>query len=277
MSEAHHPDLQCVLHQHRGLRDGDQYDLSLRDERHTPVAKWPTVPLVAAPRFQAHSREVCNRIAVAACSAQRKSCGGTRASVSRKTSARASLLVPGLAVSIRDVRAATIAMGGSWPWILSAMLLSSACDPQVLRLLPGMDGGNESPGAGGRASTSGPCTRDGQCSGALARCDIATGRCVECTSTDDCESYETCDRASKRCVVPCSRDDDCSSGSSRSDRCDVARAYCVECIENGDCSPSRGKPICDTSTGKCVECLDAADCETSHAACDPDFHYCYQR
>src|SRR5262245_1849454 len=117
-----------------------------------------------------------------------------------------------------------MATGRWWRGLVAAVpLVVPACDRQVLRLLPETDGGVASGGTGGRRSSNDPCTHDGQCDGARPRCDTTVGRCVECTSADDCESYETCDRASKRCVVPCSRDEDCWFGSNRSDRCDVGR------------------------------------------------------
>jgi hypothetical protein len=159
--------------------------------------------------------------------------------------------------------------------VMAALDSLAGCDTQVLRLLPEADAGARPMGSGGAPPSSTGCARDGQCSAPLSRCNIASGRCVQCTSASDCDSMESCDPGSGRCTVPCNEDRDCRLASSSSaDYCDARRGYCVECFSNDDCGAQRRSPFCDSQTGRCVECLDSGDCGASDQACDPDLHYC---
>ena len=88
------------------------------------------------------------------------------------------------------------------------------------------------------------CVSDGDCVGNAAgpACDVATGRCVPCTATDDvCPDGRYCDDASHSCVPGC-RDDRACAGASTAD---------------GGTGPSRR---CDRSSRTCVDCLASADC-----------------
>jgi hypothetical protein len=73
------------------------------------------------------------------------------------------------------------------------------------------------------------CVRDGDCGGALPRCDLVTNRCTECSSNDDCGLREPiCDPATRRCRVGCTGDAQCPG-----ERCDAQTATCVVAVDGG--------------------------------------------
>lgn len=75
------------------------------------------------------------------------------------------------------------------------------------------------------------CTGDPECGGFL-KCDLPTGRCVECRTSADCLSPS----------IP---------------SCDVRTNSCVACVSNLDCA--NPLPICD-GTNQCLPCNNSAEC-----------------
>lgn len=134
-----------------------------------------------------------------------------------------------------------------------ALMVLVACERQVLRLLPGAG-----PEAGAVPSEApdvrAGCEHSSQCSRPLPFCDVPTGSCVGCLSSDDCNNPEECDPIAMHCALPCSRENDCrSTQSSESNHCNTNRGFCVECVADTDCS-SRDPQYCDRESGQCVDC-----------------------
>ncbi len=74
-----------------------------------------------------------------------------------------------------------------------------------------------------------------------------------CTSDDDCGFNGLCDIPSGSCI-DCYTTEDCSSGV-----CDTSNNSCVSCLTNTDCSDAL-KPICNPAGQSCVECVADTDC-----------------
>ena len=85
------------------------------------------------------------------------------------------------------------------------------------------------------------CAADGDCVGNAAgpACDLASGRCVPCTSASDrCPAGQYCVAATNACAAGCRDDLACASGvdgglSPR--RCDPAAHACVDCVTDAHC------------------------------------------
>jgi hypothetical protein len=126
------------------------------------------------------------------------------------------------------------------------------------------------------------CTSANDCAARIdgrIECDVATGLCVECLSSADCDATERC--LVGACAAPstCTSTLDCPI----SQICDVATQRCVDCVGNTDCGPgfcvanrcwaacasdrdcvSLGL-LCDSGLGHCVECLRAFDCSAGQS------------
>ena len=76
-----------------------------------------------------------------------------------------------------------------------------------------------------------PCTSDDEC-GYSGLCDIPSGRCIDCFTTEDC-----------------------SSGV-----CDTSSNECVGCLANTDCVSDPIRGVCDQEAQRCVECANDSDC-----------------
>jgi hypothetical protein len=137
-----------------------------------------------------------------------------------------------------------------------ALLAFAACDRQVLHLLP--DQGTEAGTPPHEVQDArAQCERSSQCDWPLPSCNLATGRCVGCLDSADCDGAEECDPVTMRCALPCTRENDCrSTQSSPSYLCNESRGFCVECINDADCSSRYDH--CDPS-GRCTGC-DGANC-----------------
>ncbi len=149
----------------------------------------------------------------------------------------------------------------------------AGCEPQTIRLLPERDAGAGSAAAKGQSAGTSCTETSAECGRYLSHCDVSVGRCVQCLSPSHCDGPETCDPATQRCLVPCSRDDDCGSSQSPSTHCSPARGFCVECDDDTSCT-GRHARYCDRAAGECVECLSDANCTGDLRFCDPDLHYC---
>lgn len=168
-----------------------------------------------------------------------------------------------------------------------ALTLATACggseagggyfDPDAGDGAAGFGGSGATGGMGGSAGADGGCQADDECPGQV--CDGASGQCVDCVETSDCEAGESC--VGHRCEAPttCSNSLDCVGNAERT-ICDAATGECVECLaardclENNDCVDRACKPytpcvnsldcptglVCDTFAGRCVECVADADC-----------------
>lgn len=75
-----------------------------------------------------------------------------------------------------------------------------------------------------------PCLSDDEC-GFNGLCDIPSGRCIDCYTTEDCTSGV----------------------------CDTASNQCVSCLTNIDCTDET-RNICDSVVQTCVECAADTDC-----------------
>lgn len=123
-------------------------------------------------------------------------------------------------------------------------------------------------------------------------CDVASGKCVQCTKTNDaCAASEHCDETTNKCISGCKSDDGCKgSGDAGTDgaiektKCDVAAHTCVDCLADTDCpagylcagkvcslgcSESKSCPAGQTCcTGACVDTKANADnCGACGAKC----------
>ncbi|MEZ4394616.1 MAG: hypothetical protein R3A48_26380 [Polyangiales bacterium] len=87
------------------------------------------------------------------------------------------------------------------------------------------------------------CTSNDACSGETPACDLATGRCVQCTASAEsaCSPQQHCDAVAQRCVAGCRSDEGCGAGGDAGPRgrCDVAQHACVECLADPDCGAGR--------------------------------------
>ncbi len=111
------------------------------------------------------------------------------------------------------------------------------------------------------------------CSGGV--CDPATGACVECLGSSECDDGLFCNGV-ESCV-----DGECVVGISPCliGVCDEDAHVCAQCVTSDDCFSENlcligtciahvceyadrdcGDELCDPWTGECVECLTAADC-----------------
>jgi len=115
-----------------------------------------------------------------------------------------------------------------------------------------------------------PCKSDAECAGKA--CDVATGKCVECTATSDlCAATHHCDAATNTCVAGCKSDDGCKSmGDAGTESgvaeatCDVAAHACVQCLEDKHCPAGylcAGK-VCGRG------CSTSKPCPTGESCCD---------
>ncbi len=126
-----------------------------------------------------------------------------------------------------------------------------------------------------------PCTDDSLCTTAgFPRCDTALHLCVQCGSSQDCQSGWQCSE-SHRCVPPCTSPSDCPASEPN---CDVLigacyacndilpcatgvcdEEVCVECKSDTQC-PGRH---CQRALGTCVDCVYSSQCPASAPVCDP--------
>lgn len=108
------------------------------------------------------------------------------------------------------------------------------------------------------------CASDAECDfPTRGRCDLTSGQCVECVSSDQCTSGQC--QADGTCAQ-CVRDDQCPPGSV----CTEAGLCAVGCSnENGTC-PKGQK--CLPGTELCVACVDSNDCGVGRV-CTAD-HLC---
>jgi len=112
------------------------------------------------------------------------------------------------------------------------------------------------------------CTSHDDCPLPAGLCDRATGRCVECRDSDDCDGRrrDLCESTRGVCVecadhshcevglricrddecIECMTDDDCTSGNER--RCEVDRNRCRECVEDWHCGDGAH---CDEDENRC--------------------------
>jgi len=133
-------------------------------------------------------------------------------------------------------------------------LLLSSCDGD-LRFV----GANDAPAADTRSRPE--CRNDEECTNdRLRRCDVASGRCVECGLATDCNEGELCEPTTKQCMRRCGETSSCSS---ETPFCDP-RGLCV-CTATSCTSGDRH--VCSPS-GRCVECTNDAQCSPSEPRCD---------
>jgi Cys-rich repeat protein len=99
-----------------------------------------------------------------------------------------------------------------------------------------------------------PCKSDDACraDGGSARCDVMTGKCVECTDDAHCPEGQVC--RDKKCASGCTSMKGCGDAGV----CDVDAGVCKSCGDDKECTdPSN--PRCDVATRRCVPCLPDKD------------------
>jgi hypothetical protein len=88
------------------------------------------------------------------------------------------------------------------------------------------------------------------------RCEASTHACVErCSATRAC-NIGSCDMATGRCV-------ECSVTVACTDHVCNGAGVCVECLSDADCAAAGEEPFCDTLLGRCVRCITNAHCAPS--------------
>jgi hypothetical protein len=111
------------------------------------------------------------------------------------------------------------------------------------------------------------CTKNDDCKSATKdTCNVASGKCVECLASTDCnDTKPVCDTTANTCGK-CTANADCS-GKAGKPLC-LASGACGECKASADCKdPTR--PICDTETAACVECVFGTECkDPAKPVCD---------
>ncbi len=86
------------------------------------------------------------------------------------------------------------------------------------------------------------CTADSACAGSSEGtvCDPASGRCVQCTPTNDrCPAGQYCVAGMNRCMTGCRDDASCgvgTDGGAALRRCDTAMHVCVDCLRDEHCA-----------------------------------------
>jgi hypothetical protein len=120
------------------------------------------------------------------------------------------------------------------------------------------------------------CTSNAQCGDnefGQHVCDVTTGRCVRCTTTDDsCAAGEYCNAGSNTCVRGCRNDDACRSatdggvadgGAVSGGRCNPMTRTCVDCVSDDQCATGQRcvGSVCVTG------CTDSTRCGAGQACC----------
>ena len=88
------------------------------------------------------------------------------------------------------------------------------------------------------------CTTDAEClsifPGTKETCDVAIGRCIECTADSECNddiSSPICELNSNDKVCRgCESDTECQTKNALFPFCDVASGQCHECVNDSDCT-----------------------------------------
>lgn len=124
-------------------------------------------------------------------------------------------------------------VGGAGAALLGAIFGCSEATPDEA---PAADAGVVDP-LDGPAVDAPParCTSWRECLATRLRpaCDVASGRCVECTADDErCAPADHCELATLQCAPGCRDDEGCASPTPR---CDTARHQCVACVRAADC------------------------------------------
>jgi hypothetical protein len=122
-----------------------------------------------------------------------------------------------------------------------------------------------------------PCTTDAQCADPTPRCDVDTGRCVECLPANDaCPVGRYCSAENNLCVPGCRDAADCATPAAPDGgaadgamaglprRCDVARHACIECETDDEC------PLTTICTGGvCIPgCNARRGCSVGETCCN---------
>jgi hypothetical protein len=126
------------------------------------------------------------------------------------------------------------------------------------------------------------CKSEADCDAYDLRCGL-DGKCVECLTSSDCESGETCTGSLCKPTQECEASGDCSG----SQVCDDDSGECVDCVTSSDCKSGQGCSdhvcfdrqvcdftsdcddglVCDIQAGVCVVCRTDKDCGL-HLVCE---------
>lgn len=149
---------------------------------------------------------------------------------------------------------------------LVVLLLTTACNREfVIDLLPSSS--DASPDGNGGSSF---CKADIQCGQPFPYCDLTSGECIACRTTDDCPN-QVCNPTSHSCVA-CVGHQDCSP---KHPFCEPLSSRCVDCLANADCHPS--SMACNLATHACArQCKTGAECSGSAALCEVALGVCVQ-
>jgi Cys-rich repeat protein len=100
-------------------------------------------------------------------------------------------------------------------------------------------------------------------------CDLATGRCVACTTDDDrCPRGRYCNAVTRSCTDGCRNDDDCAlpvsgdAGAGPRRFCDVGRRVCVQCRRDAECPSGQfcAGGVCEASCSPTIPCPAGRTC-----------------
>src|SRR4030095_10563258 len=112
------------------------------------------------------------------------------------------------------------------------------------------------------------CSGDNDCGGATPRCDVPSGKCVECLPTNDnCPQGSFCNPSTFTCAMGCARDADCAADGGAKACCNH---LCVDTLSDkancGACGTDCGNQAC--CAGFCSDTTnDIANCGMCGKAC----------
>jgi hypothetical protein len=115
------------------------------------------------------------------------------------------------------------------------------------------------------------CGSDRECPAGAPLC--LEGRCSRCGTAEDCQGptrAAACDLASGRCVECTDSALHCQNEGKPFCRDNV----CVGCQAAGARACAGARPACDVESGRCVECLASTDCGLAEAVCNTEVKTC---
>jgi hypothetical protein len=114
------------------------------------------------------------------------------------------------------------------------------------------------------------CTSDIDCAPGGLHCSPTDNLCAQCVKDTDCgDGSLGCDRGTRTCIIPCTTDTQCSGANSgNTPVCNTTTMRCASCLSDMSCAQGY---VCET---ECVRrCLTNADCGTY--TCDMTSHTCF--
>jgi len=100
-------------------------------------------------------------------------------------------------------------------------------------------------------------------------CDLSTGTCVQCVTSDDCTATPGTPICSAGQCVGCTTDTQCTNPALPA--CEPS-GVCGQCSATNDSACVDGTPVCNAASGTCVECNVGTDCTSG--VCNTAAHTC---